>query len=399
MTVNYREDRILATASELRPGDIDRLNKILEDAGLGRPLRHPEAGSLAASVSDLAVLPVVGADPLAVRDAVRAFIRQGGGELPTLVLDSQYRAGTVEDGARETPLFSASGKKSGHGTIAWLSAPDYEMPTPQPWQQQSDRRPVIALLDSGVRRHDWLPDPAGSPPFVVDAAQHGWSGPVLDDDPDDSHWGHATFIAGLIRLAAPKAQVLSMKVMSSKGNVNESDVVNALNWLAAPGHPDVTADIVLMAFGRHADPDDTGLDTVKAAISQLTRVRIVVSAGNHGSERPCFPAAFAADASLSVVSVGALASATERAPYSNYGPWVREWRGGTNIISTMPVTTQDIGEQRVTARTSFGPYAVSSTANGYAWWSGTSFAAAIYAGQLAQRMSAAQALPEPGAAP
>ena len=99
MTVNYREDRILAMVSELRPGDIDRLNKILEGAGLGRPLRHPEADSSAASVSGLAVVPVVGADPMAVRDAVPAFSRQGG-ELPTLVLDAQYNAGTIEDGAR-----------------------------------------------------------------------------------------------------------------------------------------------------------------------------------------------------------------------------------------------------------------------------------------------------------
>ena len=53
--------------------------------------------------------------------------------------------------------------------------------------------------------------------------EHGWAGPDLDDEPpsagnDDlpdygSHLIHATFIAGLIRLEAPNAQVLSIRVM------------------------------------------------------------------------------------------------------------------------------------------------------------------------------------------
>ena len=399
MSVTCAKDRILAKASELRPEDVGRLNEMLDDAGLGRPLQQPRASVPAATASDLIVLPVHGADPMAVRDVLRARARQAGTEAPVLVLDFQYDVGTVEDGARDTELF-ASGKKSGHGTIAWLPAPDYEMPAPQPWQQQPGRRPVIALLDSGVQQHYWLPDPAGRPAFVIDPAQeYGWRTAVTDvDAPPDygSHWGHATFIAGLIRLAAPDAQVLSMKVMSSTGKVHERDVVNALNWLADHGSADFTVGLVLMAFGRQADPDDPGLDSLKAAISRLSSlgVRIVASAGNDGSERPVYPAAFAASADLSVSSVGALVSATERAPYSNFGPWVREWRKGTNIISISPLTTVDLGQKRLMARTGFGPYTVSATGNGYAWWSGTSFAAAIYAGQLAKQMSASWALPE-----
>ena len=77
-------------------------------------------------------------------------------------------------------------------------------------------------------------------------------------------------------------------------------------------------------------------------------MRIVASAGNDGADRPVYPAAFATESKLScksqrsVVSVGALAGARrprERAPYSNFGPWVTEWGQGTNIISIMPLTT------------------------------------------------------------
>jgi subtilisin family serine protease len=401
MTVNYAQARMLARASELRPGDIDRVNEILEDAGLGRPIRPPEASTSAVSAPGLVVLPVAGADPAAIRDVVRAYVRRGG-ELPTLVPDYQYDVGTVEQGAWDAEFFDAAGKKSGHGAFAWLPAPAYEMPAPQPWQGPG-RRPVIALLDSGVQPHDWLSEAADSPPFVVDAGQkYGWYAPLLADSPAPpygSHWAHATFIAGLIRLTAPGAQILSMKVMSSAGKVNESDVINALTWLANPPAA-VAVNMVLMSFGRPADPGDRDLDDLRTAIQKLSsqNVRIVASAGNDGSEQPVYPAAFAAETGPSVVSVGALTSATERAPYSNSGPWVREWRKGKDVVSIMPLTTRDIGEQRLTARTSFGPYTVMDSGDGYAWWSGTSFAAAIYAGELAQQMPATEALPVLGAA-
>ena len=41
------------------------------------------------------------------------------------------------------------------------------------------------------------------------------------------------------------------------------------------------------------------------------------------------------------MSVGALATPTERAPYSNSGPWVREGGDGTNMISISPLTTKE----------------------------------------------------------
>ena len=305
--------------------------------------------------------------------------------------DQQFSAGTFDNGARATPLFTAEGKKSGHGTVAWLAAPAYEMPQ-VPWQPH--RPPVIALLDSGVQPHDWLPE-GGDPPFVVNATQHGWAAPELVQPAPPpgqsppyygSHYGHATFIAGLIRLKAPGARVLSMRVMNNAGKVRQGDVVEALQWLA--GNPGIGVNIVLMCFGRRADPGDPDLDDLRGAIAGLSDVRIVASAGNDGSDHTVFPAAFAVENHLRVVSVGAYATPSERAPYSNYGPWVREWRRGTNLVSTMPLTTRLIGEKRVTEQDGAGTPDVSATGNGYAWWSGTSFAAALCAAGLAKQMPA-----------
>jgi subtilisin family serine protease len=306
-----------------------------------------------------------------------------------------YSAGTVEDGARHTALFTAEGLKSGHGTgtIAWLPAPAYEMPSVS-WQPPQ-RPPVIALLDSGVQRHDWLPQ-GGDVSFVVNAAsKYQWPAPALDQPAPPpgvatpfygSHYGHATFIAGLIRRQAPEAQVLSMPVMNNAGQVSPGHVVKALTWLAK--HPETDVRIVLMCFGRPADPGDADLKGLRKAVTALSGMRIVCSAGNDGSDHTVYPAALAAENHPHVASVGAFTTPTERAPYSNYGPWVREWRKGTNLVSTMPLTTTDIGKNREEEQAASGAPDVSATGNGFAWWSGTSFAAALYAAELAKQMSA-----------
>jgi subtilisin family serine protease len=398
MTMKYQTGHILVPASEFRPGDVDRLNQVLADAGLGRPLRDPGDSSETASQCGLLRIPVDGADPVAIRDAVQAHV-QLGGELPTMITDNHATAGTTDEGT-----FFAAGKKSGHGVAAWLPAPQDEMPPGPSWSPSGDP-PVIALLDSGVHPHEWL-SATGGLPFVIDAAalDQGWHSPVPEDQPDKqpyppgSHWGHGTFIAGLIRQAAPGAKILSMRVMDSAGQVADCAVACALNWLADHAH-DHPVDIVLMAFGRRREsPRDDGLDHVRKAISRVAAVpglKIVASAGNDGSTEPVYPAAFAIDNDLSssMVSVGSRLSASEWAPYSNRGPWVLEARNGTNTISTHPQTFLQAGQFQVTQPPITNIHDMFPAPNGYAWWSGTSFAAAIYAGQLAAARPGGQGLP------
>ena len=138
------------------------------------------------------------------------------------------------------------------------------MPRSHSRGRRSGGHPVIALLDSGVAAHNWLPGADGGSPFVIDAgastagparirktSRTGWR----YDLPDyGSHWSHATFIAGLICQAAPSAQILSLRVMDKQGKGRrQSEVVNALTWLADNAHH-VPVDIVLMAFGAPGTP-------------------------------------------------------------------------------------------------------------------------------------------------
>jgi hypothetical protein len=373
MAASHRTDVILAPAAQVtHPDRIDELNGILEKDGLGEPLDH-RTRSITSSVVEI---PVTGVDPVVIRDAVRRANQAG--TLPDLKPAYRYAVATVEDNPQDRKLFyQGMGKKSGHGTVAWLSAPSFEMPDRE--AVSGAGRPVIALLDSGVMDHEWLHDD-GRLSFLIGSPEP----PTPPDDKGDveelgSHRGHGTFMAGLIRLAAPRARVLSVKVMDDHGQVEEGRLLAELDKLAV-SFDSQPIDVVCMAFGQRRDGDDPAeFDPVREALRRLTEkgVKIVASAGNDGCDIPVYPAAYAVELPGMVVSVGARTrgSLTGRAPSSNYGPWVREWRDGTDIVSVMPLVplvplVPENGKDHANA------------AN-YAWWSGTSFAAATYAGELA----------------
>ena len=407
MTTNYRADHVLVRADAFQPGDIGRLNEILNGAGLGRPLGEPASGP-----APMISMPVQDkTDPLDIQDAVQTA-RAANPSLPLLFADRRAEAGTIAPGAswkdRSPGPFIADGKKSGHAFGGWVPAPDGELEDPEPWDPAAPH-PVIALLDSGVQRHVWL-NGAQDPflpedlPFLQDAdGVDGWTSPIgpvgpfpalSGPVPAGTHWGHGTFIAGLIRQAAPQARILSMRVMGSAGQVDDSAVINALTWLSRDGA--TPPDIVLMAFGRRrAEPSDSLLDDVRDAVHTLTHagVKIVASAGNDGSDEPVYPAAFAAEPGLPVISVGALRTPAAMEPYSNHGPWVRVAWIGSDIVSIHPLTMTDAGKNQIA-----DPLKDRGTpvfADSYAWWSGTSFAAALVAARLACGESPGMPLPLP----
>jgi hypothetical protein len=390
MTMNDRTDHVLIRAAEFRPENIGQLNELLDDARLGSPLGAPPEGSPGEHATLISVPVHGGVDPYAIEARVRSA-QADGQAVPTVLAGTNSTAGTVVPGA----FFEAAGKKSGHG-MGWVPSPLGELPDAPPWTESAPH-PVVAVLDSGVQPHHWL---NSAPSFLVhEHVLDSWRRPLPPDDPASrpyppgTHWGHGTFIAGLIRRTAPNARVLSMRVMNSKGIVQDVDAINALNWLA--GHR--VADFVLMAFGRPASSDDLLIhhdlrDAVKALADQ--GVTVVASAGNQGSDLPVYPAAFAAELGKKVVSVGAAMSRVYRAPYSNYGPWVTVGWLGTDIVSIHPQTIHKAGFHQTSPSdidNPIDPVAEDSCA----WWSGTSFAAAIAAGHLANGQAAAGVMPMP----
>jgi hypothetical protein len=302
------------------------------------------------------------------------------------------------------------------------------------------RRPVVAVLDTGVAPNPYLP--VGDPPatwypddFVtVDTVLQGlvradleskdatsatpveiiedeWERPVsggrLIDDLN-SHVGHGTFIAGIVRQLAPDAQVRAIRVMYGDGIVSESSLVLALTYLAAriryaqqratdgqPVDPADLVDIVNLSLGGffetplEEEQDSPLLDAVNA-LADLG-VIVVAAAGNDSTTRRFYPAALAGRppraGSVPVVSVSALNPNGTKAAFADDGDWVNCWASGAAMVSTMPTwlrgdRTPDLhAGNRETLD-------IDDYSAGFGIWSGTSFAAPVVAATLAGQLLA-----------
>jgi Subtilase family len=343
-----------------RQAEIDAVNTFIDTdcAHTGR------LGQSIGTAGQSSILPVTGVDARVLRDSVRTARDEKGARLPDVRLAHRFQRATVYH------LMMDRWGHSGPSFEFFRQAPA-EMPAQPYWiRPPVARRPVIALLDSGVREHPWLPvlsPPRGadqSSPFVIE--QWEPTPPIESPNLSDPHLamasGHATFIAGLIRMEAPDAQVLSMRVMGADGAVDEINVEEALmklkEYVLVQRRP---IDVVCMAFGRLVQPGDDNqqLDEIKKLLGELAAagVRLAASAGNDNSNVKVYPAAFGHE--VGVESVGALDPDGTKAIYSNHGDWVHHWRVGTRVTSVMPE-------------------------DGFAKWSGTSFAVGKYAAELAK---------------
>jgi hypothetical protein len=312
------------------------------------------------------------------------------------------------------------------------------------------RRPVIAVLDSGVRVHPWLDvtigvgdgDPAKPDGYAterdgfVQVDQHlqdviydnggdypgpggGWRlirYPWDAPDPSDaiirevdSHTGHGSFVAGVIRQVVPDATVLSLRIMRSDGIVPEGDLLIALALIAdrvaaaqATGDTTGMIDAVSLSLGYFSDSaaDVAYTSALRQVIDDLLDMGVLVTAaaGNYTTSRRYYPAAFAGDPSaagrIPLVSVGALNPNGTPAAFSDGGSWVHGWARGAAIVSTFPVDVNGPSNANVGSGATEG-LDPDDYAGGFAVWSGTSFSAPAMAASLVEAMIAPLRGPAP----
>jgi subtilisin family serine protease len=303
----------------------------------------------------------------------------------------------------------------GREPVSWLGAP----PARRDDGAMTCRRPVVAVLDTGVGDHPWFKigvernaefngSRIGMAENLFDAEALGRRDDPLGGtlDPDT---GHGTFIAGLIRQLCPDANILSVRVMHSDGVVPEDVLLEALTLLALRqktaqrnNDPDSIIDIVSLSLGYyHEHPDEKRLDSpLRHVIRELGELGVIVvaAAGNDATNRPMYPAAFAPrrdDPSVDagcppLIAVGALNPNGSTALFSNAGPWVTTRCPGASLISTFPTAVD--GPAQPDYRLEDGELREGPDqddfAAGFAVWSGTSFAAPVFAGKLAASMVA-----------
>jgi thermitase len=208
---------------------------------------------------------------------------------------------------------------------------------------------IIAVVDTGV----WggHPDLAGK----VLAGYNTFTG--TSDASDDS--GHGTAVTGVVAAATNNgvgmagmswlSPVLPVKVCDSTGSCPYSNMAKGMTWAADHG-----AKVINLSLGGASACGSTLQSAVDYAWSK--GVVVVAASGNSNT------AVYAPANCNNVVAVGATGTTDTRLSWSNYGSALDLVAPGTTILCT-------------------------SLSGGYAWGSGTSFAAPFVSGAAALLMS------------
>ena len=222
---------------------------------------------------------------------------------------------------------------------------------------------IVGVVDTGIRRNAWSDGSYLASPGSFDP---------LDENSDnelDRQAGHGTFVTGLILRQAPAATVHVIRALDMDGFVRVRTAANAIVELDRRG-----ADVINLSLGGYTRTNRVPLAHRKA-FSRIRHTTVVVAAaGNHHPDeraqvvaqgRRFWPAAM-----KRVVAVAALDQVqdgrVQLANFSNFGQWVDIAAVGTDVLSTF-VDFKDF--------------------DGWALWSGTSFAAPIVAGRIAAAMT------------
>lgn len=257
-------------------------------------------------------------------------------------------------------------------SVRWAERPDSLPALGEPCDGEGVN---VAVMDTGLFEHPWLEDHVVAAPGSDD---------VFDADHDgyaDAESGHGGFIAGLIRQLAPGATVWVSKVLDSNGLGDDVELALALERLPED------IQIVSLSLGGYTNADRGPL----AIANQLRAMRqrgvvVVAAAGNAGSDRPFWPAAF-----KSVLGVGATAfdqGSWRRADFSNFGSWVDAAALGVDLRSTFWW-----GRTKYHDAAGGGAPGIPSTADptiefdGWAAWDGTSFSTPFVAAIIARVMT------------
>ncbi|MFI5932176.1 S8 family peptidase [Actinoplanes sp. NPDC051494] len=188
----------------------------------------------------------------------------------------------------------------------------------------------------------------------------------LYDDKLALQGGHGTFVAGVLRASAPGVRFDPEVALSGTGIGDEEMLVAAIDRL------DRRVRILNLSLGCRTQDDVPPLPIADRIAALRRTVVVVAAAGNAASDRPAWPAAL--PGVIAVAAAETEGIAVLPASYSNFGPWVDASAAGTRT-STYVTGSLDVKN------------APQQHFEGFARWSGTSFAAPHVAGRIAALMS------------
>lgn len=230
---------------------------------------------------------------------------------------------------------------------------------------------IVAVVDTGIsaemRSDGWLAAvPRDDNIDQLDELPGGGDGFL------DLGAGHGTFVAGVVQQVAPAAELRVYRALDSDGIGSEVDVACAMVQAVRDG-----ARILNLSVGSETldDQPPVALSVALELIGEFEaesgqEVLVVAAAGNFGSTRPCWPAAF-----RRVVAVAGLTADLEPSTWSSRGFWVDCSAVGEGVLSTY-VAGQESYEIDLEPDT--------FPDNAWALWTGSSFAAPQVAGAVAR---------------
>ena len=227
--------------------------------------------------------------------------------------------------------------------------------------------PTVIVLDTGLAAPAFRPTAFEAPTPIHAASAADEDQPDENDDHQlDPAAGHGTFVAGVVDQVSPGCAIAVHRVLSTFGDGDEVAIAGCLNGLDLD---DPTHTLINLSFGGYVLEHPHLLARAVRGLQRQGAV-VVASAGNDATCRPTYPAALP-----DVVSVGAVGPGGP-APFTNYGSWVRACAPGVDLLSTF---FRDFGSAG-------GGAGDPGRFDGWALWSGTSFAAPVVVGALARTM-------------
>ncbi len=266
-------------------------------------------------------------------------VRAGREKAVLAALASDSRIATIE---RDTSMQATVIPRDPHWTQAWGPRLVH---APAAWSMTTGKSStIIAIVDTGV-------DPRQ--PDLRGRVLRGWDFVGNDNNPRDDN-GHGTAVAGVAAAAANdgvgiagmcwQCDILPVKVLNANGSGSRSNIAAGIVWATRHG-----ADVINMSLaGPYPSP------VIESAVNFARNhgVVVVAAAGNEGSTRKFYPAAYPG-----VISVAATSSADRLYSWSNHGSWIKIAAPGCAFT----------GKPRAA----------------WSWWCGTSFASPVVAGTAA----------------
>lgn len=255
--------------------------------------------------------------------------------------------------------------------------PSPASPVDGQWGTPDPDAPKVAALDTGIPADLATQHPELFARILTEGDDIDplfSSGDLLEHDA-----GHGTFVSGILMQLAPWLRIDPERVLDALGLGDDAHITLGM---AKAG-----CTLVNASLGGYTH-DDMPPPAFEAFLAKRDPESLLVAAaGNNNQGRPFWPAAF-----KHVIAVGAVdnrGATPVKAPFSNFGDWVDCCAPGVEIRSTY-VT----GEWALNAPGDDGSI---ERLNGWACWSGTSFATPHVTAAIAARMKGTNLTPRQAA--